>query len=335
MPETTSPPEPAAETAAPPARHPFSALAYAQLVRLPNVFTAMADIGMAALVSGALPAYASAVVFLLLASCCLYCAGMVWNDYFDLEQDKRERPFRPLPSGRVSLRTAAMLGAALLIAGVGFAALAGLLSEPFRAAPLILAVLLAITILLYDAALKRTGGGPVAMGACRFLNVLLGLSAVPAATGLAGVVLALVVGLYIVGVTWFARTEAVASNQRALTAAAGVILAALVLALAVPALGKPAARGDTSAPLGFLQVGLGQFLFPYLLVAFTFYVGLAVTRAIARPLPEYVQAAVKRSVLGLVLLDAILAASLAGTAGLLLALLLLPAAQLGRRVYST
>jgi 4-hydroxybenzoate polyprenyltransferase len=331
MTQTTSPPE----SGAPPARHPFSALAYAQLLRLPNVFTAMADIGMAALVSGALPAHAGAVVLLLLASCCLYCAGMVWNDYFDLEQDKLERPFRPLPSGRVSLRTAALLGTGLLAAGIGFAALAGVLGESFRAAPLVLAVLLALTILMYDAVLKRTGGGPVAMGTCRFLNVLLGLSAVPGATGPAGVMLALVVGLYIVGVTWFARTEAVASNQRELTFAAGVMLAALVLALTVPALGRPAPRGDTSSLLGFVQIGLGQALFPYLLVAFAFSVGRAVMRAIARPLPEYVQAAVKRAVLGLVLLDAILAASLAGTPGLFLALLLLPAAQLGRRIYST
>src|SRR5437867_1878949 len=154
MTETTSPPEPAASTAAPPARHPFSALAYAQLVRLPNVFTALADIGMAALVSRALRAHAGAVVLLLLASSCLYCAGMVWNDYFDLEQDRRERPFRPLPSGRVTPRAAAALGAALFAAGVAFAALAGLLGEGFRPAPVILAVLLVLTILLYDGVLK-------------------------------------------------------------------------------------------------------------------------------------------------------------------------------------
>jgi 4-hydroxybenzoate polyprenyltransferase len=332
MTETTSPPESAA---APPARHPFSALAYAQLVRLPNVFTAMADIGMAALVARALPAHAGAVVLLLLASSCLYCAGMVWNDYFDLEQDKRERPFRPLPSGRVTPRAAAALGSALLAAGVAFAALAGLLGEGFRPVPVILAVLLVVSILLYDGVLKRTGAGPVAMGTCRFLNVLLGLSAVPGATGPAEVLLAAVVGLYIVGVTWFARTEAVASDSWALTGAAAVLFTALVLALAVPAVGRPVPRGDTSSPLVFLQIGLGQFLFPYLLVAFAFYLGLPIAQAISRPAPERVQAAVKRCVLGLVLLDAILAASLAGTPGLFLALLLLPASYLGRRVYST
>jgi 4-hydroxybenzoate polyprenyltransferase len=334
MSDTTSPAEPAISTAAPPERHPFSWLPYAQLVRLPNVFTAMADIALAALVAGALPTHAAAVLLVLLASGCLYCSGMVWNDYFDLEQDKRERPFRPLPSGRVSPQAAARLGAALLAAGVGLAALAGLAGGELRTAPVILAGLLALAILLYDAVLKRTVLGPVGMGACRFLNVLLGLSVVPDALG-AGVLLAAVVGTYIAGVTWLARTEAVRSRKGDLIGAAGVMLAGLLLALAVPLAFRPVPRGDTASPLGFAQIALGQILFPYLLVAFGFYLGGPVLRAVARPDPERVQAAVKRAVLGLVLLDAILAAAVVGTAGLLLALLLLPASYLGRRIYST
>jgi 4-hydroxybenzoate polyprenyltransferase len=319
----------AVSTTAPPASHPFSWLAYAQLVRLPNVFTAMADITMAALAAGALPDRLPGFLLLLLASSCLYCAGMVWNDYFDLEKDKLERPFRPLPMGKVSLRTAALLGAGLMAAGLALAALAGAVGESFRVRPVVLAGLLVVMILLYDSVLKRTPLGPLAMGACRFLNVLLGLSVVAEGTGFWGIWLALVVGLYIVGVTWFARTEAGESDPTQLTAAAGVMLAALVLALALPVLGRPAPRGD------FLLVGLGQMLFPYLLVAFAFYLGMPTYRAIQDPLPGNVQAAVKRAVLGLVLLDAILAASLAGTAGLLIALLLVPARYLGRWVYST
>src|SRR4051794_23744960 len=129
----------AVSTAAPPAAHPFSFLAYARLVRLPNVFTAMADIALAALFLNALPDHLPTFLLLLLASSCLYCGGMVWNDYFDLEQDSRERPFRPLPSGKVSLRAAAALGTLLLLAGVGLAALAGALGDPFRALPAVLA----------------------------------------------------------------------------------------------------------------------------------------------------------------------------------------------------
>ena len=81
---------------------------YLQLVRLPNVFTAFADICMATVVQlKRLDAEGPAqswfdrwptFMLLLLASGCLYCGGMVWNDYFDIEQDRRERPSRPLPS---------------------------------------------------------------------------------------------------------------------------------------------------------------------------------------------------------------------------------------------
>jgi 4-hydroxybenzoate polyprenyltransferase len=320
-------------TAAPPTVHPFTFLPYAQLLRLPNVFTAMADIGLAALAVGALSGRIVPFVLLLLASSCLYCAGMVWNDYFDLEEDKRDRPLRPLPTGKVSLRAAAQLGIVLLSAGVALAALAGALGESFRLTPLVLAVLLTGAILLYDAWLKRTVLGPVGMGTCRFLNVLLGLSVLPDELAAGRVFLAVVVGLYIVGVTWFARTEATVSNQGELVGASVIMLAALLFALAVPVVCRPAQRGDSS--LAFLQVGLGQFLFPYLLVAFGAYLAVPVLAAIARPTPARVQAAVKRAILGLVLFDAILAAGLAGTAGLALALLLIPAAALGRRVYST
>jgi 4-hydroxybenzoate polyprenyltransferase len=173
------------------------------------------------------------------------------------------------------------------------------------------------------------------MGTCRFLNVLLGLSVVPeVGVTVWGVTLALVVGIYITGVTWLARTEARLSSASALAGAAAVMLAGLLLALAVPALhglALPADADDTADP----PMRWGLALFPYLLVSFAFYVALPVGRALARPIPERVQAAVRRAVLGLVLLDAILASSLAGPLALALALLLLPALYLGRWVYST
>jgi 4-hydroxybenzoate polyprenyltransferase len=321
--------------ASPPSRRRGAALAFAQLLRIPNVFTAIADIAMGALVVAAWPGAWATLPFLLVASSCLYCAGMVWNDYFDLEQDRRERPFRPLPSGRVAPATAPFLAAVLIGVGLACAACADWLNERFPGPSLLLAGALVAAILLYDGWLKRTVLGPVAMGSCRFLNVLLGLTVAPAAGPPPwGFFLALVVGVYIVGVTWFARTEARTSNQRVLRYAALVILAALVLALAVPAVGQPLPRGDYDSHQ-YLQVGLGQVLFPYLLVAFGFYLAVPLSRAITRPEPANVQAAVKRCVLGLILFDALLACSLAGTIGLSLVLLLIPARLLGRWVYST
>jgi 4-hydroxybenzoate polyprenyltransferase len=261
---------------------------------------------------------------------------MVWNDYFDLEQDRKERPFRPLPSGKIPLPAAARLGAGLLAGGFVLAALADLRGGGFRGLSTSIAACLIVAILLYDAWLKRTWAGPLGMGLCRALNVLLGLSVAPAWVGGWGVYLALVVGVYIAGVTWFARTEARVSNQHALGGAAGVMLAALLLALALPSLGREAGDPDApSSPVRFVLVGLGWLLFPYLLVGLGFVVGIPVCRAIRRPVPERVQAAVKQAILGLVLLDAVLATALAGTVGLALVLLLLPALYVGRWVYST
>ena len=299
-------------------------LAFAQLMRLPNAFTAMADIGLGALVTGALPQQTTTFVLVLLASTCLYCAGMVWNDYFDVEQDRRERPFRPLPSGRVTMRQALILGTVLLIAGVIFAALADWSPDGLRWRSLWFALLLVAAIFLYDGWLKRTWAGPVGMGGCRFLNVMLGLSVALEPIAGWGVLLAWVVGLYIVGVTWFARTEARESEQSMLALAAGLMAAAGILALGLPPAARNAGQSVTTSPL-----------FPYLLVAFGFYVGAPVARAIARPAPSRVQAAVKRAVLGLVVFDAVLATALAGEIGLVLLVLLPPAMLLGRWLYST
>jgi 4-hydroxybenzoate polyprenyltransferase len=303
---------------------------YAQLARLPALPTALADICLGALVAGGLARRWPAFLLLLISSACLYTAGMVWNDFFDVEQDQRERPFRPIPSGRVTRREAAWLGAGLLAGGVLAALLAGcvlaLLGEasgPWT--PFVLALCLVAAILLYDARLKRVRTGPVGMGVCRFLNVLLGLSSTGTGPGWQELHLASVVGLYIVGVTWFARTEARESNQVALAGAAAVMLAALILAitLADADLRRP---DQTPSPL-----------FPYLLVALGFFLGLPISRALAVPSPARVQEAVKRSLMGLILLDTALATALAGTAGLLILLLLVPSLYLARQrwLYAT
>ena len=289
---------------------------YAQLVRLPNLPTALADICLGALATAALPKHALAFVSLLVASACLYSAGMVWNDYFDLEQDRRERPFRPLPSGRITRKQAARLGGALMAAGVLLALPAGMTS-------MWVALCLVGAIFAYDGWLKRTLAGPLAMGTCRFLNVLLGVSVCGSLVWPLGVHLALVVGLYIVGVTWLARTEARVSNQNALRGAAAVMLASLVLALPLPVFLPPEEHSS--------------FLFPYLLVALAFLVGVPIVRAIANPTPGYVQAAVKRALICLILLDAVLATGTAGIAGLAILLLLVPSLYLNRKswLYAT
>lgn len=299
-------------------------LAYAQLVRLPNVFTAISNVCLGAFVTSALPQYWFSFVCMMLGSACLYCAGMVWNDYFDFEQDKKERPFRPLPSGRISRSAAARIGMLLLLGGLVFVALADWRADGLRWYSLQLGLVLAVAILLYDAWWKRTWMGPIGMGLCRSLNILLGLSIATERVPFWGFLLALVVGTYVAGVTWFAKTEARESNRTVLRAAAGVMALGLGLSVFVPPV-----YGDNGATARTFV------LFPYLLVAFGVYVGVAVVRAIQNPVASKVQPAVKRAVLGLIVLDALLASALVGPVGLLILALLVPAHLMGRWVYST
>ncbi|HEV3144627.1 MAG TPA: UbiA family prenyltransferase [Gemmataceae bacterium] len=297
-------------------------LPYARLLRLPNVFTAFADILLGTIAAATWRTNPAGAALLLLASGCLYCAGMVWNDYCDFEEDKRERPFRPLPAGQISRSSAFRLGSALLGTGIALAVAAGFTFETFTPWPAILAATIAIAVLLYDAWLKRTRIGPLAMAACRFLNVLLGLSLASVADvpWTLRLHLATAVGLYIVSVTWFARQEAGRSQPAQLIGASVFVVLALLLALVMPVYQPP---------------GSVIPIYPYLLVAFGFYLGLAAYRAIRQPEPKHVQAAVKRAILGLVMLDAILCTPEAGWWGLLIMLLLPPALLLGKWVYST
>lgn len=300
-------------------------LAFARLMRLPNVFTALADIGIGALAASnpdPLPA-----VWLLLCSACLYTAGMVWNDIFDIAEDARDRPFRPLPSGAVSRGAALGLGVSLVVVGLLAAdqATASLPEHTVGLSPFLLAGGLVGAIFLYDARLKRTRFGPLGMGACRFLNVLLGWSLTAGRPGglVLGVHLASVVGVYIVGVTWFARNEATTSQRGSLVGAATVMGLSLLLSVALPV--------HVADTLGAWP----SWVFWILLTIQAGLVGNRLVRAVQSPSPSKVQIAIKTAILCLIVLDAALAVSCAGPAGLVLLLLLPPALLLGRWVYST
>ncbi len=316
----------------------------AQLVRLPNLPSALADICLGAVVVGALPGHWLPFLLLLMASGCLYCSGMVWNDYFDHDQDKRERPFRPIPSGKVTLAEARLIGITLMATGFVLALLAGwsqpLVGGKASSTAAIVAGLIIASIFLYDKILKPTSLGALAMGLCRLLNVVLGVSVsgglywigheVEATDGswLPSLQLALVVGIYVTGVTWFARNEAGHNNPTMLMLGAIAVGTSFVLALTLPiplGLSDPRRAADSSP------------LFPYLLVLLSFAVGIPGYHAIRTPTARNVQFAVGRSLFCLIILDAILASALAGTGGLAILLLLIPGAYLHRQkaLYAT
>ena len=287
-------------------------LALAQLLRLPNVFTVVADGLMAGLVGGTLAAAPGPLLLALAASCCLYLAGMTSNDLFDRADDARLRPFRPLPSGRVGVRLAVALTAVLTLAGVAFGVASG--------GNLWWLAALAAAIYTYNGGLKHTPAGPPVMGACRLTNLLFVFSLSETLPPAVAWHVAGVVGVYIAGVTWFARTEEARSRPRDLAAATAVMLGAVgaVLLLPLHEVPPPASR-----------------LLPYLVAAYGVTLALPLARAARDPRPALVQAGVKRAILGLIALDAVIASHAAGAEALALLALYLPARLLGRWVYST
>lgn len=266
-------------------------LPWLRLCRFPAVFTALADIVLGFVLTygsmggvGAWPRLA----WTLLASAGLYLSGMVFNDLFDREQDAKERPNRPIPSGQISQKGAAVFGSGLMLAGLAASACAGWGS--FETA-----VLLAACILCYDGGLKRTPIGPVIMGSCRFLNIILGASAgmssmIPALNQLQ-LWVASGMGIYVAGITWFARTEARESSRHQLGAA--MLVVNFGLATQIAWILSWQMGGDTMASL-------------FLLLIITLTINRRLAAAVANPQPQAVQMAVKLMILSIITLDAAL-----------------------------
>ncbi len=182
-----------------------------ELIRPPNVFTAFADCLAGLLILGALGvALPDGAAILLLSSGCLYLSGIVLNDVFDQYVDLQERPTRPIPSGAISVELATAIGVGLMMIGLLIAASVG-------PGPLTIGVILACCIVLYDGGLKRSKAGPLVMGACRGLDLALGLSAGLSldrpwpVLAIAGPV---VLALYVAALTYIARDEVDGNTQR-------------------------------------------------------------------------------------------------------------------------
>jgi 4-hydroxybenzoate polyprenyltransferase len=294
-------------------------LAWRQLLRLGNVFTAASNV-----IAGFLIVQASWAPFdvpaaLIAASACLYAAGMVLNDAFDADLDARERPERPIPSGRIQRSTAFLVGWVLLAFGVFFAFLAVWLTG--RVGPAVVALCLALMIVMYDGGLKSTWASPWAMGWCRALNVLLGGAlASGASVWIALGTYAVAVGLYTAGLTMIASREAGQPPLPYARWGKEVMAVACGLLFAWPW----TLVGDSTRGAGPVAATIGFTLFAV-------YVAVHMLRAARAHEPGVIRGAVKRLLLGFVLIDACAALAAAGWASGLAVLLLLAPTLAGAR----
>jgi 4-hydroxybenzoate polyprenyltransferase len=297
---------------------------YLQLVRLPNVFTAAADSLAGWLLTMGTFQDPKRWLPLCGASMAIYASGIAFNDLFDIEIDRAERPRRPLPSGAVPVTVAWLMAQGLAVLGLFLAFLGG----GTRSGTV--ALLLILAVIAYDGALKRTWFGPIAMGACRGLNVLLGMSLAPRLGGPAAWLVAASLGAFVVGITWISRSET--SGGRTAGPIAGWVLQNVGIAglIAAAFMGNRfPAVGPASSPIVPLE-GLLILLVVALLV------NMATGLAVRDPAPFRLQDAVKTGVMMLVFLDAGIVAAVRGVVpAMAVAVLWLPARVLGKRFYST
>ena len=285
--------------------------AFLELIRIPGVFTAHADILAGALIAGAGLKQLSGLVWLLMASTCLYSAGMALNDYFDRRIDRMERPTRPIPSGRVSKRAALYSGAGLLAAGALCAALV-------NAASFAIALMLVGAILSYDGGMKQIRwAGPFNMGFCRYFNLLLGISILPLSFG--SLAIPVLTGLYIFGITVLSSSEVQGRDAGTVIVCIASIVGVTGLFWLFGALELLPGRAGLYFCLGWMATAL-----------------CLSCRLFFKTAPNYYQHTIKWLLLLLVILDAaIVAGARSAVAGFMVLPLIFPGGYFAKRIYVT
>jgi 4-hydroxybenzoate polyprenyltransferase len=306
-----------------------SLLAWVRLLRLPNHATAVADVLAGYLIvsqTRAIDWPAPALWWAILASLGFYAAGMVLNDVFDLALDREERPGRPLPSGQIGVRTAAAAGNLLMAVGSAAAcATAFAARSPW---PALVGALLTAAVWIYNRHAKATSLGPLVMGSCRSLNWLLGMAAAGGPHRAHEWLLPIGMGVYVMGITVYARDEA--EESRAETLAAGTIIMLIGLATAGLSPWLAARAGDTGAWLTGAKLSNWLVLWGMLSAS----VLLRAVLGIFDPTSGRVQQSVGNAIMAIITLDAVLVLATCGEPWSIVVLLLLVPFLLGRRFVS-
>lgn len=257
---------------------------YLRMVRPANVVTSVADVLAGAAISGGFLPHLFAVTWpgillLSVSTACLYGGGIVFNDVFDAELDKVERPERAIPSGLISVGQATAFGSILLAAGI---LLAGVNSLPSA----LLAVAIAFFALLYNKFSKHNSFfGPLNMGVCRGLNLLLGISIITTSLNI-WYILATVPLVYIFAITMISRGEVNGGNKINLWIAA--VLYAIV----------------TGIIFYFSYLNDKLLWSAIILIPFLWMIYKPLFKAIQNPIGKNIGGAVKAGVISLILMDA-------------------------------
>ncbi|HEX9621374.1 MAG TPA: UbiA family prenyltransferase [Polyangiaceae bacterium] len=256
-----------------------------RLGRVSNLPTVWSNVLAALALSGESPGAAS-VLGLLLAMSLFYSAGMYLNDAFDRHIDARERPERPIPSGKVGAATVFTAGFSMLMLGALLTLVAAWNEAGATAHRAGLsAVALGACIVFYDVYHKQNPLSPLVMGLCRvlvYVTVALAASselARPVWLGAAALL------CHLIGLSYAAKQETLARLKS---------LWPLVFLAAAPAYG---------AYLALARPEVWPFWVLY--VAFSLYALSFLLRSARRSIPG----AVVRLIAAIALLDAVLIAA--------------------------
>ena len=209
----------------------------------------------------------------------LYGGGVVMNDVFDARLDSIERPERPIPSGKVPLKSATFLGISLLLFGILMAALYSVKSG-------MIAIIVAMLTILYNRIAKHhVFFGPLTMGLCRGGNLILGMSVLPESIQKWGFIALLPIA-YIAAITLISQDEVHGGKKRTLYIAAALYLLVLIAQLTIAQ-----------------QQGNILFALPFVLLHASL-IGRPLWNAIQNPVGPMIGKAVKAGVISLIVMNA-------------------------------
>ena len=177
---------------------------YLQLIRFPGIFTAFSNVLIGYFFSFTFNSEIFFLPYLLTTSGLLFCSGMIFNDYFDYNLDKKERSFRPLASGKISKKNALLIGFIFLL-------LANISASFLGFDSLIISLILTCAILFYNFKLKSISFlGIINLSIIRMLNILLGFSIIGISFEYIQYLIPL--GIFVFGISILAKNE-IKSNQ--------------------------------------------------------------------------------------------------------------------------
>jgi 4-hydroxybenzoate polyprenyltransferase len=252
-------------------------------MRPANVVTSVADVLAGIAISGYLVSVGWGtpipIVLLCISTIGLYSGGIIFNDVFDAVLDRVERPERPIPSGLISEREATIFGTIFFLIGLVAAYFVGNTTT-------VLAIAIIVACLVYNKWAKHHAFlGPLNMGLCRGLNLLLGVSIISTEVS-QWWFLAFIPIIYIASITMISRDEVHGGSKRMLYFAA--VLYAIVIA---SILFFAIIKGDIIITL--------LFVIPFAWMIFT-----PLMKAMKNPIGPNIGKAVKAGVIALILMNA-------------------------------